>query len=85
MKLNYKFVGGRDIYSDRVECICPSKNWIGTDVEHLMKTKITLPGYADEYFFDVVNKEKREVACECGRKFVYQWFRDCVEFEWSKV
>lgn len=83
MKLKYEYCGGgRDIYADKVECSCPNPLFKGTNVEYLMKTNIRLSGYADDYFFDTVNKEPREAACDCGRKFKYQWLRSHVEFEW---
>jgi hypothetical protein len=84
MKLNYKYAGGRDLYADKVECTCLDPHWKDTDVAHLFKRKISLSGYADDNFFDNVNKEPCHSACECGRKFRFQWFRSHVEFEWEK-
>lgn len=72
---------GRDIYA-KTECTCPSKKWASSSIAHIMKTKINFTGYNDNFFFDVVNKEPREQACECGKKYTFQWKRDGVEFEW---
>lgn len=61
-----------------IQCECPSETFKGTAIEHLMKHKIRITGYNDNYFFDVVNKEPRILDCKCGRKYQYQWTRDCV-------
>lgn len=54
-------------------CECPSAKFKDTPVAHIMKTKITLSGYDDAYFFNVVNKEPREITCACGRRYAVQW------------
>lgn len=42
----------------------------------------TLTGYADDYFFDAVNKVPSESHCAgCGKAYNVQWFRDGVEME----
>ncbi|EGL82069.1 hypothetical protein CathTA2_2432 [Caldalkalibacillus thermarum TA2.A1] len=71
---------GNDLFAD-FQCQCPSPNFIGTDIEHLMKRKITLSGYADAYFFKVVNAEPNIFKCDCGRVYKYQWFPHGVEIE----
>lgn len=70
--LEIELSNGRDLYAS-IECACPSPNFIGSSIEHLMKKKIRLSGYNDNYFFEVVNKDPREFKCECGRAFKYQW------------
>lgn len=84
MQLSYECVGGRDIYAEKVECVCPHPLFIDSPVSHLMTNKIRLSGYDDDNFFDNVNKEPREGQCSCGRKFKFQWFRSHVEFKWSE-
>lgn len=69
-----------DLFAE-FECKCPSKKWADSTIAHLMKTKIKLSGYADDYFFNVVNKEPRVVKCECGRSYKYQWFTNGVQVE----
>lgn len=82
MKLNVRSIRN-DLYADDVKCVCPSKKWIGTDIEHLMQRRISLNGYNDSNFFDNVNKKPRIGRCnQCGREYKYQWFRYYVEFEW---
>ena len=68
----------RDLFFE-LQCTCPNKSFVGTNVEDLMKHTIRLSGYADDNFFDNVNKEPMHLACQCGRKFTVQWFRDGVE------
>jgi hypothetical protein len=46
-----------------------------------METTITLSGYADDYFFNGVNREPRTFKCKCNKIYKYQWFRDGVECE----
>lgn len=82
MKLNYECVGGRDLYADAVECTCTNPLHADSPVAYLFKRKIRLSGYDDDNFFNNVNKEPREAACACGRKFKYQWFVNHVDFEW---
>jgi hypothetical protein len=69
---------GRDLYFD-LHCTCPDPRWEGTEIAHLMQTKIMLTGYADDNFFDNVNAAPRDGACRCGRRYRAQWFRDGVE------
>jgi len=78
MKRNKFKALGRDLFFD-LKCTCPSKLFIGTSIEDLMKHRITLTGYNDNNFFDTVNAEPRKSICKCGREFTYQWFRDGVE------
>lgn len=80
-RLPFSNVLGNDLYF-HAQCSCPSKMFLGTPVEHIMKTKLTLTGYNDANFFDNVNAEPRELACGCGRRFKAQWFRNGVDFEW---
>lgn len=72
----------RDLFYD-FECGCPDPKWADSAVADIMKTRIKISGYADDNFFDNVNREPREAACRnCGRRFQAQWFRDGVEVEW---
>lgn len=83
MKREYTSLG-RDLYF-KAQCTCPDKKWADKPtVAHMFKTKITLTGYYDDNFFDNVHNEPKEGACECGKKFKYQWFRDGVLFDWVK-
>ena len=75
MKIPFKNIGGRDL-SAEFKCTCPSRLFVGTDVEHLMKEEIRLSGYADANFFENVNEEPRSFRCKCGKKYTQQWFRD---------
>lgn len=75
MELLWESTGRNDIVAE-LECTCPSAKWKGTNIEHLMNTKITLWGYVDYNFFDNVNKEPREFACSCGKKYSQQWFKN---------
>lgn len=50
MELLWESTGRNDIVAE-FECTCPSAKWKGTNIEHLMNTKITLWGYADYNFF----------------------------------
>lgn len=75
MKLKWDRVGGSDLVVS-FDCTCPSPSWVGTSIEHLMKNRITLWGYADANFFDNVNKEPREFECNCGIKYSQQWLRN---------
>lgn len=82
MKLDYEGLG-RDLYAEKVSCNCPNPDYKhDPELASLLPTKIRLSGYADDNFFDNVNKEPREGQCSCGRKFKYQWFRTHVDFEW---
>ena len=84
MKLEIEYAGGRDMYAQHVECKCLDPNWSDKPtVAHLFKRKIRLSGYDDNNFYDYVHKEPKNAACECGRKFSYQWFRSHVEFNWE--
>lgn len=85
MKINYEYSGGRDLYADKVACTCPNPRYKDDPVlAKLLPTYVRLSGYADDNFFDNVHKEAHTSACQCGRKFTYQWFRSHVEFEWEK-
>lgn len=64
MKYGFEAIG-RDLFFD-LEC----KKCHGT-------RKLT--GYADDYFFDVVNGNFRSIECECGAKIYYKWCRDGIE------
>jgi hypothetical protein len=76
---------GRDLYFD-LQCTCPDPLFKDSDIAHLMKRRITLTGYADDYFFDVVNKEPRQGKCSgCGRPYTVQWFRDGVEAGFTEM
>lgn len=68
---------GRDLYFD-LKCTCPycSDN---PELAKILKHTIKLSGYADDNFFDRVNGEPQEGACECGRKYRFQWFWDGIE------
>lgn len=80
-RLPWECSGRNDLYC-RVKCTCPSDLFKDSSVSHIMKHVIVLIGYNDAYFWDEVNKEKREGTCKCGKKYFYQWFRDGVDFEW---
>lgn len=85
MKLNYHCAGGRDLYAEKVACNCPNAKYKDDPVlAKLLPTYVRLSGYDDANFFDNVHKEALNGACECGRKFTYQWLRDGVVFEWEK-
>lgn len=73
---------GNDLYCDALECNCPNPLFVGSPIDHLMKNKIKLVGYDDDYFFNVVNKEPKKGKCRCGREYKFQWFNDGVEAEW---
>jgi hypothetical protein len=67
---------GRDLFAEIGECDCiafPDS----VSLAHFKK-KVWLTGYADDYFFDQVNAEPREIKCKCGAEFIYQWRRDGV-------
>lgn len=68
---------GRDLYC-RVRCNCPDPRFEPVRIDRDLK----LTGYADDYFFSVVNAAPRETKCVCGRVLRYQWFPDGVEAEW---
>jgi hypothetical protein len=74
-----EFTQHRNDLHAEFKCTCPSAQFAGTSVAHIMKTRITLSGYNDAYFFDVVNAEPRVMSCDCGRKYSVQWKRDGVE------
>ena len=64
MREQFRNPGGRDLYFD-FRCACSHK--------------IRLTGYADNYFFDVVNAKPNKIKCKCERNHEVQWFRDGVE------
>jgi hypothetical protein len=69
-----------DLFAE-IECKCPNERYKGSAVYELMKTKIKITGYADNHFFNVVNKEPRFLQCKCGRKYQYQWKPEGVEYK----
>lgn len=75
MKLNINQIRGNDLSVD-FECVCPSETFKGTPIEHLMKQRIYLTGYNDDYFFNTVNAEPRSFKCKCGKEYTQQWFRN---------
>lgn len=75
MELKWKVAGGNDLVVE-FKCECPSALFIGTNIEHLMKQKIDLWGYADANFFDNVNSKPRNFKCKCGKEYSQQWFTD---------
>ncbi|WP_137743357.1 hypothetical protein [Robertmurraya siralis] len=75
MKLKIKKITGNDLSVD-FECTCPNEKFKGTPIEDIMKTRIYLSGYNDDYFFDKVNAEPRLIRCKCGKEYTQQWFRD---------
>jgi len=79
MKLAFRSLG-RDLYvTTECECLDPRKT--DSAVAHLFHTPVQLTGYADDYFFDSVNAEPRELKCKCGATFRYQWRRDGIFWE----
>lgn len=72
---------GNDLFVD-IYCECPHKDYVGTPIAKIMKTKLTFSGYNDNYFFEEVNKEPKEMVCDCGRKYIYQWKRTGFEIEY---
>lgn len=68
---------GNDLFAD-FYCTCNNKAYLGTPIYKLMKTKITLTGYNDSYFFDGVSKEDKPLVCQCGQSYLYKWNRDGV-------
>jgi hypothetical protein len=80
MRKQFTCPNGRDMYFS-FKCTCPSDLFKNTDIAHLMETTITLSGYADDYFFNEVNREPRTFKCKCNKIYKYQWFRDGVECE----
>lgn len=82
MNIRWKLTGGRDLHA-QLECSCLDPKWKDTAVWHLMKTTITLSGYMDDYFFDMVNAAPRPINCpNCKRSFTQRWRRDgIVEIE----
>lgn len=75
MKLYITHIGGNDLAVD-FQCTCPSDLFKGTEIEHLMKHRINLYGYNDNYFYNTVNAEPREFKCKCGKHYTQQWFSD---------
>lgn len=82
MKLEYTALGN-DLYC-KFNCTCPEERWKDSPLRDIMKTTIRLTGYNDNYFFDEVNKEPKEVKCKCGNAYMVQWFRDGVEIKQQK-
>lgn len=82
MKQPFKWIGGNDL-SYQTDCNCQDPKWADNkETGHLFKTKIRLTGYSDNYFFDEANKEPKQDSCRvCHRKYIYQWFRDGINFE----
>lgn len=72
---------GRDLYAD-LYCTCPHKDYVGTPVAKIMKTKLTFSGYNDNYFFNEVNKEPQIKTCDCGKQYQFQWKADGVHIEY---
>lgn len=71
---------GNDLFADKY-CTCGHKDYKGTPLEKIMKTKLSLSGYADAYFFDVVNKNPVPYICDCGMSYLIQWKHDGVSVE----
>lgn len=82
----FKWIGGHDLGFE-VRCECPSPLFENdpSPVLRAITHTFHLSGYADDNFFDNVNKEPRHSKCRCGRPFTYQWFRDGVEFAFDEV
>jgi hypothetical protein len=80
MRKQFTCPNGRDLYFS-FKCTCPSYLFKDSDIADIMKTTIKLSGYADDYFFDEVNKEPRLFQCTCNKQYKYQWFRDGIECE----
>ncbi len=72
--LPFKNIGGNDL-SAEFDCSCPSRLFINSPISDLMKTKVYLSGYNDNYFFDNVNKVERPFSCHCGKQYSQQWTR----------
>lgn len=70
-----------DLYCE-INCTCLDPQFADSSGVSLFTRNITLIGYADSYFFDVVNAQPGEWSCECGRRFRFQWFRDGVSVKW---
>ncbi len=77
MILEYRNIGGRDLAVD-FECDCPNPRYKDNEVLYrLMKTRIYLYGYNDDYFFRKVNEYPRNFKCHnCGKEYRQQWFRN---------
>ena len=73
---------GSDLFAD-FYCTCLSKLFKNTSIAKIMKTKITLSGYNDSYFFDTVNACPTPRICECGKSYLVQWKRDGVEVKYT--
>ena len=71
---------GNDLFAD-IYCTCNNKDYAGTPIANIMKTKLSFSGYGDNYFFDVVNKEPQIIICECGMSYKFQWKRDGLVLE----
>lgn len=74
MEISYKQLKN-DLFAE-FECKCPKIEYKDDPIlSGIIKTKIEITGYNDSYFFDIVNKEPREIKCECGRVYDVQWLR----------
>lgn len=73
---------GNDLFADfYCDCFDPKRK--GTPLAKIIKTKISLSGYNDNYFFEVVNKDPQIRICECGRSYHIQWKRTGVEVNYK--
>ena len=76
--LEYRQIGN-DIFCNLGECKCPSRLFIGSSIEHIMKESIKISGYYDDNFFDNVNKDIKKWECsKCDTVCNYRWTRDGV-------
>lgn len=77
--IRYKSLG-RDLYADIGNCDCPA--FPDTPVLANVKKTMKLSGYADDNFFDNVNREPKRVECHvCKKAWNVQWRRDGVLVE----
>lgn len=78
LEINYL---GNDMFA-QFKCTCPSPLFKDKpELADSIKKTIRLSGYNDDYYWNVVNKEPRELTCECGKKYRYQWIDGVVELE----
>lgn len=77
MELQCRCIGGRDLSVD-FQCDCPHPDYQDNEaLKNIMKTRIYLSGYNDDYFFREVNKYPRNFKCHnCGKEYRQQWFKD---------
>jgi hypothetical protein len=76
MRLKIKRIGGNDLVVD-FECTCPHEKYKDNEVlSKIMKTRINLYGYNDDYFFNTVNAAPRSFKCKCGKEYTQQWLND---------